>query len=57
MKKMNKLIGTNTVIELPITHSNGKHMWIIKAINLNRGMCIKIVNSYDKMMKILDVHC
>jgi len=54
MKKMNKLIGTNTVIELPITHSNGKHMWIIKAINLNRGMCIKIVNSYDKMMKILN---
>ena len=53
-KLMNKYIGVNTVIEIPETHSNGKNMWIIKAINLNRGMCIKIVNSFKKMMYILN---
>ena len=29
-------------------------MWLIKAINLNRGMCIKIVNSYKKLIYILN---
>ena len=53
-KLMNKLNGTNTVIEIPDTHSSGKNMWIIKAINLNRGMCIKIVNNYKKMIYILN---
>ena len=53
-KLSNKYIGTNTVIELPDTHSSGKNMWVIKAINLNRGMCIKIVNSYKKMMHVLN---
>ena len=53
-KLSNKYIGTNTVIELPDTHSSGKNMWLIKAINLNRGMCIKIVNSYKKLIYILN---
>ena len=53
-KLMNRYIGTNTVIEIPETHSSGKNIWIIKAINLNRGMCIKIVNSYKKMLYILN---
>ena len=52
-KILNKYIGANTVIEIPDTHSSGKNMWLIKAINLNRGMCIKIVNSYKKMLYIL----
>ena len=47
-------IGENTVIELPNTHSSGKNMWVIKPMNLNRGMCIKIVNNYKKMMYILN---
>ena len=29
-------------------------MWVIKPMNLNRGMCIKIVNNYKKMMYILN---
>ena len=53
-KIMPKHIGDNTAIELPDTHASGKGMWIIKAINLNRGMCIKIVNSYKKMIYILN---
>ena len=53
-KIINKSIGDNTVIELPDTHNSGKGIWIIKPINLNRGVCIKIVNSYKKMIYILN---
>ena len=53
-KSMDKYIGANTIIELPDTHSSGKNMWLIKAIDLCRGMCIKIVNNYKKMMYILN---
>ena len=49
-----KYTGSNTVVELPETHSSGKNIWIIKAINLNRGMCIKIVNNYKKMIQVLN---
>ena len=52
-KLMNKYLGTNTVIELPDTHSNGKNLWLIKAIDLCQGKCIKMVNNYEKMMNIL----
>ena len=47
--KYNRVIGSNTLIEIPHTHYNGKNMWVIKAINLNRGMCIKVVNSFEQM--------
>ena len=48
------IIGTNTCIEIPNTHYSGKNMWIVKAINLNRGMCMKIVNSYEQMVKVIN---
>ena len=51
---IDKFIGANSVIEIPDTHSSGKNMWLIKAIDLCRGMCIKIVNNYKKMMYILN---
>ena len=47
-------IGINTCIEIPKTHYTGKNIWIVKAINLNRGMCIKIVNSYEQMVKVIN---
>ena len=53
-KKLEKTIGTNTVIEIPDTHYNGKNMWVIKAINLNRGMCIQIVNNFNQMCTVLN---
>ena len=53
-KEFEKKIGTNTVIEIPDTHYNGKNMWVIKAINLNRGMCIQIVNNYKQMCTVLN---
>ena len=48
------IIGTNTCIEIPQTHYSGKNMWIVKAINLNRGMCMKIVNSYEQLIKVIN---
>ena len=48
------IIGSNTIIEIPESHFSGKNMWVIKAINLNRGMCIRIVNTYEQMLKILN---
>ena len=29
-------------------------MWVIKAVNLNRGMCIKVVNSFEQMEKVIN---
>ena len=53
-KMIDNHIGTNTVIELPDTHSSGKNLWLIKAIDLCRGMCIKLFNNYKKMIYILN---
>ena len=52
-KKVPKLIGSNTLIEIPHTHFIGRNMWVIKAVNLNRGMCIKVVNSFQQMEKVI----
>ena len=48
-----KYIGKNTLIEIPKTHNCGKDLWIVKAINLNRGMCIKVANSFEQILKII----
>ena len=48
------IIGSNTIIEIPESHFTGKNMWVVKAVNLNRGMCIRIVNSYEQMIKVLN---
>lgn len=45
--------GLKTNIVIPNTHYNGKNYWIIKAPNLNRGRCIKLVNSMTKLYKII----
>jgi len=52
-KKFEK-IGNNTLIEIPTTHFKGKNMWVLKAVNLNRGMCIKVVNSFEQMEKVIN---
>ena len=54
LTKMAQTIGTNTLIEIPNTHYRGKNMWVVKAINLNRGMCIQIVNNFNQMMAVLN---
>ena len=52
-KKFQK-IGMNTMIEIPLTHFTYRNIWVIKAINLNRGMCIKVVNNFDEMEKTIE---
>ena len=53
-EKTNKIIGSNTLIEIPDTHYKGRNMWVLKAVNLNRGMCIKVVNSFEQMEKVIN---
>ena len=53
-KKNDIIIGNNTLIEIPKTHFQGKNMWVLKAVNLNRGMCIKVVNSFEQMEKVIN---
>ena len=47
-------IGKNTMIEIPLSHFSYRNLWVIKAINLNRGMCIKVVNNFTEMEKIIE---
>ena len=53
-KSEEHIIGSNTLIEIPESHFTGKNIWVVKAINLNRGMCIRIVNSYEQMLKVIN---
>ena len=53
-EKLNENIGKNTLIEIPNTHNSGNNLWIIKAINLNRGRCIKIVNSFEQIEETIN---
>ena len=48
------LIGKSTSIEIPNSHYCKQNMWVIKAVNLNRGMCIRVVNSFDQLKKIIE---
>ena len=48
------LIGNSTSIEIPNTHYCNKNMWVVKALNLNRGMCIRIVNNFEQLKKIIE---
>ena len=50
-EKQNENIGKNTLIEIPNTHDSGNNLWIVKAINLNRGMCIRVVNSFEQIVE------
>jgi len=53
-KTIYRTIGNNTLIEVPNTHFKGKNIWVLKAVNLNRGMCIKVVNSFEQMEKVIN---
>ena len=53
-KKVHNIIGSNTLIEIPKTHFKGRNMWVLKAVNLNRGMCIRVVNSFQQMEKVIN---
>ena len=44
-------LGNEQRIFFPKTHYDGYNLWLIKAINLNRGMGIKVENDLDKIEK------
>ena len=46
-----KKLGSEQRIFFPKTHYDGYNLWLIKAINLNRGMGIKVENDLDKIEK------
>jgi tubulin--tyrosine ligase len=45
--------GFKTIPFINKTHYNKKNMWLVKAVNLNRGRCIKIGDSIDEIKKII----
>ena len=53
-KGMEQSLSMNTIIEIPETHSIGKNMWIIKAINLCQGKCMQIAHNFNQMLNILN---
>ena len=40
-------IGTKTIIYIQNNHYDGKNLWLLKALNLNRGRCIKIIDNVE----------
>ncbi len=46
---ISKKVGTSQKITIPQTHYEGKNLWILKAVNLNRGMCIKVESDLEKI--------
>jgi len=46
-------IGSNTLSLIEKTHFCKKNYWLIKAIDLNRGMCIKISNKAKEIRQII----
>ena len=40
-------VGLKTNLYIQKTHYNGKNLWLLKAMNLNRGLAIKIIDSIE----------
>jgi hypothetical protein len=49
----NDKLGLKTSSFINSTHYEGKNMWLIKAIDLNRGRCIKIADNPEKIKEII----
>ena len=48
-----KKIGLRTSLFIPTTHYVGKNLWLLKAMNLNRGLGIKIINTVEDCEKYI----
>lgn len=46
-------VGYRAPITIPKHHYKGKNMWVIKATNLNRGQCIRVVDSIENLKKVI----
>ena len=47
------MMGSRTPLQISDLHYDGKNFWILKATNLNRGQCIRLVDSKDKFHEII----
>jgi hypothetical protein len=45
----NDRTGSKSPLYIQKTHFSGKNLWLVKAIDLNRGRCIKICDSIEKI--------
>ena len=46
-------IGYRTPLHIPKTHFCGRNLWLVKAIDLNRGRCIKISDNINGIESII----
>ena len=51
--ELDSKIGRKTNLFIPKNHYDGKNLWIIKALNLNRGLAIKIIDSIRECKHII----
>ena len=49
----NKIIGLRTGLFIPKSHYDGKNFWLLKAMNLNRGLGIKLIDSTESCEKYI----
>ena len=47
------MMGTRTPLQSPDMHYEGKNFWVLKASNLNRGQCIRLIDSKEKFHEII----
>ena len=47
------MMGSRTPLQISNTHYEGKNLWVLKASNLNRGQCIRLLDSKEKFHEII----
>ena len=53
IEPINDKIGAKTPLYIHKNHYTDKNLWLVKAVNLNRGRCIKIADSIDSTEQII----
>ena len=48
-----KIVGLRTTLFIPKNHYDGKNFWLLKAMNLNRGLGIKLIDSLESCEKYI----
>ena len=48
-----KIVGLRTTLFIPKNHYDGKNFWLLKSINLNRGLGIKLIDSVESCEKYI----
>ena len=53
LDSQNEKLGTKSSLYIHKNHYSERNLWLIKAINLNRGRCIKIADSVQRIEEII----